>query len=400
MGKHVEWRAIGQSVRGASHVRSGLPNQDAIRWLPASRVGPPLILTVSDGHGSPKSFRSDIGSRLAVDETSWLIQDLLDGQPDPNNLSVIKRTAEERLLQEIVRRWQKAVDSHLAKHPFTTAELENLETKRDAKARREVETGPRLAYGATLLSVLVTGGFVLYLQLGDGDILTVSESGEVTRPLPIDARLIANETTSLCMSKPWHEIRFHFQALFGELPALILLATDGYANSFVDETAFLKVGSDILDIFREEGVATVEQNLSAWLKHASTSGSGDDITLGILYRTDIPGLSTKKPRTKSQERAAPGPAPTKSTAPPEEELHIIHVPAPEPETPPEDTPLPEQPEPTTEPAPQQEPPPEPVADSPPAPEAGKPAAAKGIERIKSEGPKEPAKKLPDIFVGN
>jgi hypothetical protein len=27
----AEWRVLGKSIRGASHVRTGLPNQDAIR---------------------------------------------------------------------------------------------------------------------------------------------------------------------------------------------------------------------------------------------------------------------------------------------------------------------------------------------------------------------------------
>ena len=360
----VEWRAIGQSVRGASHVRSGLPNQDAIRWLPASRVGPPLILTVSDGHGSPRNFRSDIGSRLAVEETAWLVQDLLDGQPDPGNLSAIKRTAEERLLEEVVRRWQKAVDEHLSKNPFTQEELDTLEEKRGARARRDVESAPRLAYGATIVTVLITSSFVLYLQLGDGDILVISDKGEVKRPLPDDPRLIANETTSLCMRKAWRDIRFHFQALFGEYPALILLATDGYANSFVDEAGFFKVGTDILDMLQHEGPEMVEENLGTWLEDASTAGSGDDITLGILYRTDIVG-SASKPQPKPKPKPKPEPEPEPEPAKAEE------LPPAQPETEAEATAAPTEPQ-----------------EEPPRP------TGKGIERIKSEGPKEPTKKLP------
>ena len=248
-----EWRVLGHSVRGAAHFRSGLPNQDAIHWLPATRTGPPLILTVSDGHGSAKNFRSDVGSDLAVRQTAWLIQDLLDGQPDPANLSAIKRTAEERLPQEIVRQWQEAVASYHRKTPFTSAELRALEEEKGLEARRKVEATPRLAYGATILCVLVTTDFILYLQLGDGDILTVSEAGEVQRPLRKDARLFANETTSLCTEDAWRDVRFRFQTIFGAPPALIMLATDGYANSFVNDTAFFKVGSDLLAILREEG---------------------------------------------------------------------------------------------------------------------------------------------------
>ncbi|MBA3712664.1 MAG: protein phosphatase 2C domain-containing protein, partial [Pyrinomonadaceae bacterium] len=58
----VEWRVVGETVPGASHLRAGIPNQDALLQLRASSIGLPIILTVSDGHGSNKCFRSDRGS--------------------------------------------------------------------------------------------------------------------------------------------------------------------------------------------------------------------------------------------------------------------------------------------------------------------------------------------------
>jgi len=282
-----QWRATGASVRGAAHERAGLPNQDALYWLPATGLGPPLILALSDGHGSPRYFRSHVGAEQAVKVAAWVIQDLLDGQPDPTNLSAIKRTAADRLPQEIVRRWKKAVEEHLGQTPLTPDELGTLEHRKGAAAREAVAANPLLAYGATVVTVLVAETFILYLQLGDGDILVVAEDGKVTRPLERDERLFANQTTSLCTSDAWRDVRLRFQALVQPPPALILLATDGYANSFVNEAAFRQVGTDVLDLVRAEGLAAVEADLAAWLTEASQAGSGDDITLGILCRADI-----------------------------------------------------------------------------------------------------------------
>lgn len=366
------WRAIGRSVRGASHVRAGLPNQDAIQWFPESGDGPPLIITVSDGHGSPRNFRSDVGARIAVKEATRLIRELLlEGQPDPDKLSAIKRTAQERLPGELTRRWRQNVARHLEDHPITPEELDLLEQRRDAKARRSIERDPHLAYGATLLSVLVTGGFVLYLQLGDGDILTVSDAGEVTRPMPRDPRLIANETTSLCMPEAWQEVRINFQARYGPHPALILLSTDGYANSFVNDDAFRKVGSDILDILRTDGVGMVEENLSTWLNDASAAGSGDDITMGILFPTAI--LPEKTGNTEEGPATAViEPAQEAEPAMPEgiPEAPIV---------------------PKMEVQPAALPPVEKM-------ETARPAPKSKIELIKNEeSPREPSKKLPNIF---
>jgi len=103
------------------------------------------------------------------------------------------------------------------------------------------------------------------------------------------------------MSEAWREVRLRFQANYGGLPALIMAATDGYANSFVNDDAFRKVGSDILAIMREDSVRAVEENLLEWLDEASASGSGDDISLGILYRVDA-------------VRAQSGPAPSSEDA--------------------------------------------------------------------------------------
>jgi serine/threonine protein phosphatase PrpC len=287
----IGWSAVGQSVRGAAHLRTGLPNQDAIRWLPASGAGPPLILAVSDGHGSAKYFRSHIGSERAVETTAWLIQDLLDGQPDPANLSAIKRTAEDRLPQQITRWWKQAVAEHLKQAPLTADELGTLEQQEGVAARQAIADNPSLAYGATILAVLVAETFILYLQLGDGDILVVAEDGQVSRPLEHDARLFANQTTSLCSTDAWRDVQIRFQALVEPPPALVLLATDGYANSFVNEAAFLQVGTDILEMIRTEGLEAVQESLETWLSEASQAGSGDDITLGILCRADIPSSS-------------------------------------------------------------------------------------------------------------
>lgn len=294
---------MGQSVRGAAHLRAGLPNQDAILWVPESGEGPPLILAVSDGHGSPKSFRSHLGASFAVQAMISLVQELVDVLRPGRDLSYAKRTAEERLPRELVRRWQEAVDQHWESAPVTEAELTRLLEERGETGRQQVEENPRIAYGATILAAVVTGDFLLFVQLGDGDILMVRENGEVQRPFPRDPRLIANETTSLCMKNAWAEMRTRFQVRHGEVPAMIMLSTDGYANSFVNEDAFLKVGADLLALLQEEGDESVRLNLPGWLEEASHAGSGDDITVGILYRRDI--LNTRHaPTAEGGERGS------------------------------------------------------------------------------------------------
>jgi serine/threonine protein phosphatase PrpC len=302
-GHEPGWRIVGASVRGASHVRSGLPNQDAIRWLPESGDSLPLVLAVSDGHGSAKCFRSDEGSRLAVETATEIVQEFLDTLSGTLSPSAVKRWVEDNMPREIVRRWRNGVADHLSDNPLTAAELDELEAQRDAEKRRQIAMEPVFAYGATLLVVVMTDAFIFYLQLGDGDILTVAQDGQVSHaPLPEDERLFANETTSLCGRDAWREFRTHFQVISGALPALILVSSDGYANSFRDSAGFLQVGADFLDMMREDGVDAVSEGLETWLTEASQQGSGDDVTLGIICRMD----ALQKPEPKAEPKAKSG----------------------------------------------------------------------------------------------
>ena len=107
----------------------------------------------------------------------------------------------------------------------------------------------------------------------------------LTRLFARDQRLLGVETTSLCTPGASGEMRVRLEPLDGSPPALLLLATDGYANSFRDDAGFLRVGADLLDMIRTEGIEKVEDSLDAWLTEASELGSGDDITLALLCRT-------------------------------------------------------------------------------------------------------------------
>ncbi|NLJ39971.1 MAG: protein phosphatase 2C domain-containing protein [Candidatus Atribacteria bacterium] len=281
--KKFPWDIIGTTVLGASHKRHGFPNQDFLFYYKKGI----FFLSISDGHGSRKYFRSHIGSRLAVFAAEEVIKEFTEKMDNTTNLSSIKEYAELRLPQSIIREWEKNVRNDLKSNPFQERELTFLEKNEGISVRKQLENNPIIAYGATLLSVFITNTYILYLQLGDGDILIVSEEGETSRPFPKDERLIANETTSLITKDAWKEFRVQFQRLSENPPALILVSSDGYANSFCDEESFLQIGSDFLTLIRADGLKKVEQNLRSWLEEASEKGCGDDISLGIISRIQL-----------------------------------------------------------------------------------------------------------------
>jgi serine/threonine protein phosphatase PrpC len=290
--KLTKWRCGGVSVLGASHVRQGSPNQDAIGWWPETGQGLPLILAIADGHGSAKSFRSQLGAAHAVQVAVAELTDFLQ-LDDPQRLAArsrdlkqLEQSLQQDFAEQLVRIWQAQIQEHLQAHPFTEAELQKLKTKDGDVACQMVAQNPFLAYGATLLATVVTPQFMLYLQLGDGDILCVDRKGQSYRPLPVDPDLIANETTSLCLPHAWDWLRCKLSPIPAPdlVPNLILLSTDGYANSFVSEADFCKVGPDYQQMLQELGFAEVMSQLPNILQETSQQGSGDDITLGLIFQ--------------------------------------------------------------------------------------------------------------------
>lgn len=258
----IRWRVGGKRVRGASHERSGLPCQDAVDWMEQ-----PILLVVADGHGSERSFRSDIGAELAVEAAKTELNRLARLVPRID-LQALKHLADQDLPKAIVRRWWVLVAKDFGEpsgaHPLPSEIL--------------------VRYGSTLLAVLVTEGFILYMQLGDGDILAVSSDGHTEVVFEHDERMIGNETTSLCLPYAWQEFQVRFQVLEGRPPVLILVSTDGYSNSFRTREDFHQIGPDYLECIRTDGFDTVISNyLEGWLIEASQRGSGDDITLGLIY---------------------------------------------------------------------------------------------------------------------
>ena len=283
--KRMAWQACAVSVRGASHEHSGLPNQDACGFVQDSTV-----LAVADGHGSPKSFRSDVGARHAVNVALSVVAEFLaNGKAPTETLSSIRGLAERHLPAELVREWRKMVDASRAQSPWTTEEKELLVSKGGETALCAVEENPYLAYGSTLLLVAATSRYIFYLQLGDGDILAVAPYGrDVSHPISTDPSLIANETTSLCMKDASRQFRFAFQAITDvPPPRLILLSTDGYANSFASPEAFEQAATDFIKIISEKGSEHVKQCLPSWLEESSREGSGDDVTVGLLWNDPV-----------------------------------------------------------------------------------------------------------------
>ncbi len=272
------WRVIGDTVRGATHVRNGKPNQDCWSFLAGSRSGSTrgrnVLLAVADGHGSAASFRSAKGAELAVTVALQVLW--------PNRRQTYRDLREpeaHRLAALIVRNWREAVTIDAEQHPFETDERPLLKSTDSGDP-----TGMLRAYGSTLLATLVAADSIFYLQLGDGNILSVDDQGTVESPLGEDNSLLGVETTSLCQSHAVDNVRLGVAAVRDNWPAMLLLTTDGLPTSYQDDDGCHKFARDLLAAVQTRGRKYVQQHLSAVLRNVSDQGSGDDVSVAVAVR--------------------------------------------------------------------------------------------------------------------
>lgn len=290
----IAWNIFGRSVRGYSHERSGLPCQDC--YAAVKKSNNYVLLAVSDGHGSPKCFRSDRGSKFAVEVAIEVIEKYLgsffpegrlnEDESDHSNRPVsyqyLGDITREKIPMEIVRQWQVKVQNDIQREQLKIEEM----NKRDELLFLDILKKPMQTYGATLLIVLVTPKYTIYWQLGDGEIVTFSGTSEVIPVLARNEKLFGNETTSLCLPNAWAEFQVEVLPIKDQGPALILVSTDGYPNSFKNVEGFHQAGVDILKMlwYQKDGEEKLENHLADWLAEASKQGSGDDITVGLIWR--------------------------------------------------------------------------------------------------------------------
>lgn len=264
------------STIGANHVRQNLPNQDALK----TQVKDPFVMmALADGHGSEGCFRSHLGAQMAVDAAIDVLAttdlSLLDDYPEEKLTAWTKQWAEKTLML-----WVKNVLDHLKEHPFEPDEVGNLTYKH----RRTLGKNALYAYGSTLMAALVTKAFLLGYNIGDGDWL-VYQGDQVTNYHYKDDSTLGNATYSLCVAGSLQKAAYVVRSMV-EKPDLIFLATDGYHNSFRTTEGFYQVGKDVLALYRRDGIGVIAENLEAWTRDTSDQGSGDDVSVVMVFCVD------------------------------------------------------------------------------------------------------------------
>lgn len=273
--KNNKWKNTYETVTGKSHVKVAMPNQDAaLSKILSEDI---MISAVADGHGSKKCFRSHLGASYAVESAVEILEKIQDKLFKDDELNI--KAFGKYYTKQIVKSWRDKVDHHLNEEPIDDTTL-------DKKDQKHIKKNPYIVYGSTLLIVILIKDYIVCYQLGDGDILFISQSKRVSKPIKRDERHIANDTSSLCLNKPEKEFKIKVFRDLKSLLKMIIISTDGYSNSFSSEKDFMKVGSDLIDMALDHGFEVIDENLKDWIEETSNLGSGDDTSVSVLLRTE------------------------------------------------------------------------------------------------------------------
>lgn len=269
----MERYVLGKCVTGASHLRNQLECQDSLRKVELSDGS--IILAVADGHGSKDCPFSKSGSRIAANVFCDLISDLHASYSDISSAlqTYLNREGEMQFAQLVDREWKKRV---LKAHTNAKREIALLASgKKDKSAIYK-------QYGTTLLGLYIARSFVFAFQLGDGDIISVTEK-KTALFINMD-KILGVETHSLCKNDAWRSAKAAVSSLDTLLmPVLFSLSSDGFSNSFVNEEEFLKSCRGYYDLIREHGTASIAPHLRKWFTETSEQGCGDDITVAFAF---------------------------------------------------------------------------------------------------------------------
>lgn len=272
-------QVFGASVQGASHMRSGKECQDSLKKV--VKDSGTVILAVADGHGSDSCPYSKTGSFAAVNVFCKILGDYLETYTGQQEMlfTFLKREGDTKIAQEIDAEWKRRI---LRLHTRCKREI-----PLDADNNEDKEAVYKL-YGSTLLGLVITEQFLFAFQLGDGDIVKVSENG-VYHMIEAD-KILGTETHSLSKAESWKKaitlIRKREEK--EKMPVMYMLSSDGLANSYRNDDEFKKTCMDYYILLKEHGVKAVSDQLKTWLQETSEMGCGDDIT--ALFAYEVPQI--------------------------------------------------------------------------------------------------------------
>ena len=276
-------KCFNSHCQGESHKATDKPCQDFSFSIKTEGYA---IAMVSDGHGGERYFRSDVGSKIAVEVAHRCLVKFAEGI-SPSLFAELPSTLGigdtfplpiKQLTGAIVVGWRNAVLEHATANLLTETEQLIANPKDDHEWEK--------TYGCTLIATLLTPQYWLALQIGDGKCVAIGKDGVPCEPIPWDDRCFLNRTTSICDTDAASEFRY---CIGGKesFPIAVFMGSDGIDDSFGEEENLYNFYIQLAKGFAKDGYDATIADLTATLPILSKRGSQDDMSVAGWYNERI-----------------------------------------------------------------------------------------------------------------
>lgn len=281
----ILYSGLCETVIGASHVESGKICQDASAFKIHEKYA---IAVVADGHGSKRHFRSDIGSKIAVNVVLNTVSEFFKNFEEFKlNFKEYPQKIIKKIQKHIITNWNKEIFIYHENNPVDTNERKALTDEEYEKLKVES------IYGSTLIVAVMSEDFCFGLQIGDGSLVVLNANAKAEMPIIDDESCPANLTASLCNTKAID--MFNFVYRFNK-PLAMFVSTDGLYTSFNSEDDFKDYHNIIASQLHD--VETLQPSIKNNLTKRTSYGSKDDISLSIIFDEEM--LNAKMDYIKEQ----------------------------------------------------------------------------------------------------
>lgn len=263
------------SVLGASHKKRNIVCQDSSGFKIHDDFA---IAVVADGHGGKKYFRSNIGSKFAVESAIEAVEYFCS---DFELFSKCFVSDHDRIMKHVekyvIMLWNQKITEHLNKCPVGEKEISHL-TYDEFK-----DIPPESYYGTTLICSVMTDHYMWGFQIGDGSVIGVFEDGDTSMLIDYNESNPANITYSMCNHNAFDMFDDYY--IENKRPVAVFVSTDGLYTSFGSDRDFL----DYHVIVAGELINSDScfDSLKANMEKRSHYGTEDDISISCIYDKDL-----------------------------------------------------------------------------------------------------------------
>lgn len=288
----ANYHAFHTTVRGYSHILKDTCCEDASCSLSRGDIH---VAVVSDGHGDPACFRSQIGSQLAVEiAAEKLLSFAANIREQGWEEQLFDDVQRERLLRQLIRsiigNWNLKTDEQLQANPITEEEF--AVSRNYESLYRQGEELPHI-FGCTLIATLITDRYLLALQQGDGRCVVVHGDCTADQPVPWDERCVGNICTSLCHGDAIDSCRYYVADLKQDPVIACFALSDGIEDSLDSQEDVNAFVCNTASILLQEGHEQLIEQLQDYLPRMSQTGSADDMSLAGIVNMDAEDAVTQ-----------------------------------------------------------------------------------------------------------